>query len=125
MTVEYARDHPETTSKVVTTKLANLLYAHGSDIKPSTDSRLASQPAYDYWKDRLPRSIAQVLSMPQDHPDMAGFLAAMTAEITSIRDMGTYDPADVLDEDQIKTSKVGMSKCVFTKKYHPDGTFNK
>ena len=80
---------------------------------------------YDCWKGRLPRSIAQVLSMPQDHPDSADILAATAAEIDSIRDIGTYDPDDILDEKQIETSKVGMSKCVFTKKYHPDGTFNK
>ena len=39
--------------------------------------------------------------------------------------MGTYDPDEILDEEQIKTSRLGMSRCVFTKKYNPDGTFNK
>ena len=63
--------------------------------------------------------------MPLDHPDRAGFLASTSAEIRSIRAMGTYDPEETLDEKQMKTSKVGMSKIVFTKKYHPDGSFDK
>ena len=46
------------------------------------------------------------------------------AEIESIRDMGTYNPDEMLDEAQMKISKVGMSKIVFTKKYHPDGSFD-
>ena len=48
--------------------------------------------------------------MPQDHPDRVSFLAATTAEIKRIRDMGTYESADVPDEEQINTSKVGISK---------------
>ena len=39
--------------------------------------------------------------------------------------MGTDEPDEIFDEEQIKTSKVGMSKCVFTKKYYPDGIFDK
>ena len=27
--------------------------------------------------------------------------------------------------EQIKTSGIGMSRCVFTKKYHSDGEFDK
>ena len=39
--------------------------------------------------------------------------------------MGTWDPAEELCEEQMKTTKIDMSRCVFTKKYHPDGTFDK
>ena len=63
--------------------------------------------------------------MPQDHPARAGFLAAAAAEIKSLRDMETWDPAEVLSPEQMKTSGIGMSRCVFTKKYHPDGSFDK
>ena len=58
--------------------------------------------------------MAQVLIMPLDHSDRAGILAATAADIKSIRDMGTYDPSEILDEEQITTSKVGASKCLFT-----------
>ena len=37
----------------------------------------------------------------------------------------TWDPAEVLSSEPIKISGIGMSRCVFTKKYHPDGTFDK
>ena len=39
--------------------------------------------------------------------------------------MGTWDPKEVLSEEQMKISKVSMSECVFIKKCHPDGTFDK
>ena len=39
--------------------------------------------------------------------------------------MGTRDPAEELSEEQMKISKIGMSRCVFTKKYHPDGSIDK
>ena len=63
--------------------------------------------------------------MPTSNPDRAGFLDATADEIKSLRDMGTWDPEETLSEEQMKTSKIGMSRCVFTKKYHPDGTFDK
>ena len=39
--------------------------------------------------------------------------------------METWDSAEVLSPEQMKISGIGMSRCVFTKKYHPDGTFDK
>ena len=128
MTVEYTSDHPEKATnlqKAVKVKLTSLLSTLGSDIKPPYGIRLAYQPATDYWKNHLPRSISQVLSMPQDHPDRAGFLAATTAEIKSLRDMETWDASEELSQEQMKISGIGMSRCVFTKKYHPDGSFDK
>ena len=62
--------------------------------------------------------------MPTGNIVRAGFLEVMAAEIKSIRDMEKWDPQEALDEEQMKTSKIGMSRCVFTKKYHPDGTFD-
>ena len=73
----------------------------------------------------MPRTFAEVLSMPMNHPDRTGFIESTTVEINSIRDMATYDPNEVLDEAQMTISKIGMSKIVFTKKYHPDGSFDK
>ena len=63
--------------------------------------------------------------MPTSSPDRAGFLAATSAEIKSLRDMETWDPAEELSPEQMITSGIGMSRCVFTKKYHPDGSFDK
>ena len=119
MTTAYALEQPDTVSKKTKAKLSSLLCTVG------TDSRPTSQLPHDYWKGRLPRSIAQVLSMPTSNPDRAGFLAATSAEIKSLRDMETWDPAEELSPEQMKTSGIGMSRCVFTKKYHPDGSFDK
>ena len=47
--------------------------------------------------------------MPLDHPDMADSLVFTTAEITSLRDMETWDPDEVLNAEQMKTSGVCMS----------------
>ena len=89
-TAEYATDHPETTSMAVKVKMTSLLCTIVSDINGTVrDGTVRYGVANDYWKGRLPRSIAQVLSMPLDHPDRTGFLAATTAEIKSLRDMAT------------------------------------
>ena len=60
------------------------------------------------------------------HQGHAGLNTFTAAEIKSIRDIGTYDSDEVVDEAQMKLSKVGtMSKLVFTKEYHLDGSFDK
>ena len=127
MTAECAKDNPAKTTnipKTIRVKLTSLHCNIGRAINTPTSSRLASQQATDYWKHHLPRSITQVLSMPQDHPGRAGFLAATAAEIKSLRDMETWDPTEVLSAGQMKTSGIGMSRCVFTKKDHLDGSFD-
>ena len=124
MTDEYSKLHPEKTSKRVTKKLANQLLALGIAVQPASDTQPASRLTID-WSKRLPRTLAEVLSMPMTHQDRAGFIESTAAEIESIRDMGTYDPAEELDETQMTISKIGMSKIVFTKNYHPDGSFDK
>ena len=106
----------------MTKKLAHQLLAFGIAVKPAPDTRPASKPSID-WSKRLLRTCADALSMPTNHPDRAGFIASAAAEIKSIRDMGTYDSDEVLDEAQ--TYDPGDSKAVFTKKYHPDGNFDK
>ena len=47
------------------------------------------------------------------------------AEIKSLSDMRTWDTVKELSAEQMKISKIGMSHCVFTKKYHPDSMFDK
>ena len=53
----------------------------------------------------------------------AVFLAATTAEFKSPRDIEKWDPDEVLSTKEMKTSGIGISMCVFMKKYHPDGSF--
>ena len=55
------------------------------------------------WNRRLPRTIAAVFGMPTSNIDRAGFLEATAVEIASLRDMGTWDPDEQLDETQMKT----------------------
>ena len=43
--------------------------------------------------------------MLMTHLELAGFIMSTAAEIKSIRDMGTYDPDEVLDEAQMKTPR--------------------
>ena len=121
-TADYALVHPAKISKKAAARVAHHVLAYTS--KATVGSRPSSKPAVD-WTRRLPRSMADVLSMPESNPDRAGFLVATTAEIASLRDMKTWDPDEQLDAVQMKTSKIGMSRCVYTKKYHPDGTFDK
>ena len=59
------------------------------------------------------------------HPDNAGFIASTAAEIKSNRDTCTCDPDEAIDEAQMVISTIGMSKIVFTKKYHPDDSIDK
>ena len=97
--------------------MTHQVLAYGVSNRPTVDIRAKSKPAVD-WIHHLPRSIVEVLSMPESNPDRAGFLA-------SLRYMETWDPAEELIAEQMQISGIGMSRCVFTKKYHPDGTFDK
>ena len=118
-TAEHAIARPDQISKESAKLVAHHVLAYRATSTPS-----GKQPEID-WSRRLPRTLQQVLNMSTTCLDRAGFLEATAAEINSLRDMGTWDPDETLDEDQMKTSKVGMSRCVFSKKYHPDGTFDK
>ena len=115
MTAEYATYHPGMVSNL---QLTSPQCSKGNDINRPT-------LATEYWKGRLPRSIAQVLGVPLNHPDRASIPAATTAVIKSLRDMETWDPAKVRSSEQMEIPGIGMSRCVFTKKYHPDGGFDK
>ena len=108
-TAEYAIDQPARVSNKAAKKVAHQLLAFGVRVKPTTDT---PKPEID-WTRRLPRSYAEVPSMPTSNPDRAGFLEATAAEIKSIRVMGTLDPSEVLSEEQMKISKIGMSRSVF------------
>ena len=62
--------------------------------------------------------------MSDDNPDKAGFRNAQHAEIQSIVAMGTWQPHELIP-DNISKKLIGSCKFVYTKKYHPDSTFDK
>ena len=59
MTDEYAKLHPEKTSKHVNKNAANQLLAFGIAVKPASNNGPASKPTID-WSKRLPRTFAEV-----------------------------------------------------------------
>ena len=89
MTDDYAKLHPDKKTKRVNQNLANQLLTFGMLVQPTFEQRPAPIPTVD-WNKHLPRTFAEVLSMPMAHPDRAGFILSTAAEIKSIRDMGTY-----------------------------------
>ena len=95
MTANYAKLHLEKTSRKMTKNLAHHLLAF--------DNRPASKLTID-WSKRLTRTFAEVLNMPLYLQYRAGFIAPTSAEIKSVRDMGTYDSDEVLDEAHMKFS---------------------
>ena len=122
--VQYTAEHAEARPDQISKKSAKRVAHHVLAYKATSIPTVMTQPEID-WSRRLPRTLQQVLNMPTSNPDRDGFLDATADEIKSLRDMGTWDPKETLSEEQMKTSKIGMSRCVFTKKYHPDGTFDK
>ena len=73
MTEEYAKLHAEKSSMKFNSNIANQQLTFGIAVKPASDTRPASKSAID-WGKRLPRTVAEVMSMPIDHPDCAGFI---------------------------------------------------
>eukprot|EP00607_Mallomonas_marina_P008932 CAMPEP_0182421592 /NCGR_PEP_ID=MMETSP1167-20130531/6995_1 /TAXON_ID=2988 /ORGANISM="Mallomonas Sp, Strain CCMP3275" /LENGTH=545 /DNA_ID=CAMNT_0024598843 /DNA_START=210 /DNA_END=1847 /DNA_ORIENTATION=+ len=57
--------------------------------------------------------------------DRQGWLIALQDELNSLVHSGTYNPTELLGQTKIDMGRVGSSKMVFSKKYHPDGTFDK
>ncbi len=50
---------------------------------------------------------------------------ALNSELESLRTMNVYDFSDILDITTLPQQKIGSSKLIFSKKLHPDGTFDK
>ena len=122
--VQYTAEHAEARPDQISKKSAKRVAHHVLAYKATSIPTVMTQQEID-WSRRLPRTLQQVLNMTTSNPDRDGFLDATADEIKNLRDMGTWDPKETLSEEQMKTSKIGMSRCVFTKKYLPDGTFDK
>jgi hypothetical protein len=82
------------------------------------------KPTYVFPINRLPRNRIDIERMAIDNPDRKGFIDATAKEIQSIVSMGTWNPNEKLPEN-IAKNLIGSSKFVYTKKYHPDGSFDK
>ena len=58
-------------------------------------------------------------------PDKQGYLDALQSELESLRSMNVYNSSDLLNIDSVPQHKIGSSKLIFSKKLHPDGSFDK
>ena len=74
---------------------------------------------------RVPRTMRELHLLSDSNPDKAGYFAALASEIQSLKDMSVYQalPPDVIPT--LPKNQIGSSKLIFTKKMHPDGTFDK
>ena len=85
-TADYALESTNKASKKTSQQIACHSLAFGATSTPvKADHKLKID-----WSRRLPRTIADVLSMPTSNPDRAGFLASTAAEIKSLHDMGRH-----------------------------------
>ncbi len=58
-------------------------------------------------------------------PDKQGYLTALQSELDSLRAMNVYNSSDTLDKINVPHHKIGSSKLIFSKKLHPNGSFDK
>ncbi len=58
-------------------------------------------------------------------PDKQGYLHALKRDLKSLRTMNVYNSSDTLDIDNVPQHKIVSSKSIFSKNFHPDGTFDK
>ena len=79
---------------------------------------------YVFPDNRLPRNNTDILNMSDNNPDKQGFINATQAELAAVLGMGTWNPQEIVP-DKIEKKLIGSSKFVYTKKYHPDGSFDK
>ena len=124
MTAQYIVDKPSANTNILAdllrTKIAELtLEAAYKGLKASL-----LQPKYIFPANCLPRNSTDIDNMTDDNPDKHGFRLAQSAELASIVAMGTWSQDEILP-DNISNKLIGSCKFVYTKKYHPDGTFDK
>ncbi len=58
-------------------------------------------------------------------PDKQVYLSALQSELDSLRTMNVYNLSDNLEIVNVRQHKIVSSKLIFSKKLHPDGTFDK
>ena len=124
MTAQYMVDHPSANNNIendiLRTKVQELtLEAAYKGLKASLNT-----PRYVFPANRLPRNNTDIDNMADDNPDKEGFRRAQATELASIVAMGTWSQDEVIP-DNISKKLIGSCKFVYTKKYHPDGSFDK
>ena len=99
-------------SKIDNTKLRSLGKAF---IPPDKDKKLK----------KAPRTMRELTKLDDLDPDKTGYRNALNSELESLRSMNVYNSSDLLNIDSVPQHKVGSSKLIFSKKLHPDGSFDK
>ena len=99
-------------SKIDNTKLRSLGKAF---IPPDKDKKIK----------KAPRTMRELSKLDDLDPDKTGYRDALNSELESLRSMNVYNSSDLLNIDSVPQHKVGSSKLIFSKKLHPDGSFDK
>jgi len=115
----YIKKHTDILNNPISTSFYKTLVP-----KQAYIAKTATKPTYVFPANRLPRNRHDINRMALDNPDRQGFIDAEKTEIQSILNMGTYNPNETLPNPIDKTL-LGNSKFVYTKKFHPDGKFDK
>jgi hypothetical protein len=74
---------------------------------------------------KAPRTMRELSKFDDLDPDKTGYRDALNSELESLRSMNVYNSSDLLNIDSVPQHKVGSSKLIFSKKLHPDGSFDK
>jgi hypothetical protein len=90
--------------------------------------RALGKAFYPTDKDKLkkaPRPMRELYKLDDLDPDKQGYLTALQSELDSLRTRNVYNSSDNVDIVNIPQNKIGTTKLIFSKKLHPDGTFDK
>ena len=107
---------PDIDSTLVQSKIDNKkLRALGKAFYPTDTDKLK----------KAPRTMRELHKLDDLDPDKQGYLTALQSELDSLRTMNVYNSSDTLDIINVPQHKIGSSKLIFSKKLHPDGSFDK
>jgi hypothetical protein len=107
---------PDLDSTLAQSKIENKkLRALGKNFYPTEQDKLK----------KAPRTMRELYKLDDLDPDKQGYLTALQSELDSLRTMNVYGSSNKLNIVNIPQHKIGSSKLIFSKKLHPDGTFDK
>lgn len=112
--------HPDTPSDI------DSLLAHSKiDTKKLRQLRKAVSIPDKVKIKKAPRTMRELYKLDDQDQDKQGYIQALHSELESLRTMNVYNSTDLLDIASVPQHKVGTSKLIFSKKLHPDGSFDK